>query len=185
MGRIGWINALLGVLALVLAAALVVVLADDDRRPAGGSAAAMLGRAVTDWGDAAPTKLSAPHRAAAAAAREEVLAVLTLDHEDVAGHVERVLEGATGRFAAEYADNEAALTERVTRDRSRSVGQVVALGVGDLDADRAVVLVAASSDVLDDSDESADEPRRRYHRFRLTHVREQDRWLVSDLDVVR
>jgi Mce-associated membrane protein len=60
---------------------------------------------------------------------------------------------------------------------------VVALGVGDLDEDSATVLVAANSTVANTG--TSPEGERRYYRLRLELVREDDRWLTSDVQFVR
>ena len=60
---------------------------------------------------------------------------------------------------------------------------MVALGVGDFDADAADVLVAANSTVTNTG--TGSEGQVRYYRLRLSLVREGDRWLTSNVEFVR
>ena len=60
---------------------------------------------------------------------------------------------------------------------------IVALGVGDLDDDSAVVLLAANSTVA--NKKTGSEGQVRYYRLRLDLVREGDRWLTSNVRFVR
>lgn len=119
----------------------------------------------------------------AAAARAEAIAFLTVDHEDMDRLVTRVLDGATGEFAEQYAAQRRRLTREAVRNRATSSAEVVSLGVGDVADDAATVLIAANSTVSNASTE--DEPQVRYYRLRLDLVRVDDRWLTSDVEFVR
>ncbi len=57
------------------------------------------------------------------------------------------------------------------------------MGVGDLDADSATVLVAANSDVS--NNRTGEEAQTRYFRLRLDLVREGDQWLTNNVQFVR
>ena len=69
------------------------------------------------------------------------------------------------------------------RTEATSTGEVVALGVGDLDDDSATVLVAANSTVTNSG--TGAEGQVRYYRLRLDLVREDGRWLTSAVEFVR
>lgn len=169
------VNRVLGVLlALVLLATVASVLLVPD----GGD---RLRAAATPWG--ADRDLAERHREVAAAAEELTLAFLHVDHRDMDPLVEAVLDGATGEFRKQYAENRDKLVRDARRNRSRSTGEVVALGVADLEDDSAEVLVAANSLVANKRTAGAEQPR--YYRLRLSLVREGDRWLASDLEFVR
>lgn len=128
-------------------------------------------------------ELTADQREVAAAARTEALAFLTVDHRNMDPLVDAVLAGATGDFEEQYADQRARLVKEAKRTEAISTGEIVALGVGDMDADSATVLVAANSDVS--NNRTGDEPQTRYYRLRLDLVREGDRWLTSNVQFVR
>lgn len=119
----------------------------------------------------------------AAAARTEALAFLTVDHRNMDPLVDAVLDGATGDFKEQYAAQRARLVRQAERTDATSTAEIVALGVGDLGADTATVLVAANSDVSNTA--TGDAPQTRYFRLRLDLVREDDRWLTRDLQFVR
>ena len=119
----------------------------------------------------------------ARAARTEALAFLTVDHTDMDPLIDAVLEGATGDFAEQYESQRDTLTSEAIRTEATSTGEVVALGVGDLDDDSAVVLLAANSTVA--NKKTGSEGQVRYYRLRLDLVREGDRWLTSNVRFVR
>lgn len=128
-------------------------------------------------------ELTAAQREVAAAARTEALAFLTVDHRSMDPLIDAVLAGATGDFKQQYADERARLVRQAKRSKAVSTGEIVALGVGDLDADSATVLVAANSDVS--NTQTDNRPQTRYFRLRLDLVREGERWLTSNVEFVR
>lgn len=159
-GAIWWIGAL-SVVLVALVAGIVVLLGRDEP---------------------ADERLTAAHHDVAAAASAEALAFLTVDHRTMDVVVERVLDGATGEFREQYESQSRRLTREATRTRATSAGEVVALGVSELDDDSATVLVAANSTV---SNTRTEEPQVRYYRLELGLVREDERWLTSTLRFVR
>jgi Mce-associated membrane protein len=167
---------------LVLAGVLLLLV--------GGVAAASLVRddgtddlvaAAAPWRDDRDV-LTAQHKDVAAAARAEVLAFLAVDYRDMDPIVDRVLEGATGAFAEQYADRRRALVRRAVDNRTVATPTVVALGVADLRAGRAVVHVAADSRVSGRRRDASGEVR--HHRLQLEMVREGGEWLTSSLQFV-
>ena len=159
---LGFLTWGLGVLLVALVAAIVVLVRSAP---------------------AVDEELTADQREVAAAARTEALAFLTVDHRNMDPLVDAVLAGATGEFKEQYADQRARLVREAKRTAAISTGEVVALGVGDMDADSATVLVAANSDVS--NRRTGDEPQTRYYRLRLDLVRVGDRWLTSNVQFVR
>ena len=141
-----------------------------------------IGLVVTrqDDGDAG---LTAAQQDVAGAARREALAFLTVDHRDMDPLIDSVLDGATGGFAKQYASQRETLTSEAVRTEATSTPEVVALGVGDQDEESATVLVAANSTVTNTGTDADGQVR--YYRLRLRLVREDDRWLTSDLQFVR
>lgn len=131
----------------------------------------------------ADEELTAAQQEVAEAARTEAVAFLTVDHADMEPVIEAVLAGATGDFAEQYASQREKLTREAVRTEATSTAEVVALGVGELDDDSATVLVAANSTVANTSTGSEGEVR--YYRLRLDLVREDERWLTSNVQFVR
>lgn len=127
--------------------------------------------------------LTAAQQDVAGAARREALAFLTVDHRDMDPLIDAVLDGATGGFAKQYASQRETLTSEAVRTEATSTPEVVALGVGDQDEESATVLVAANSTVTNAG--TGADGQVRYYRLRLRLVREDDRWLTSDLQFVR
>ena len=119
----------------------------------------------------------------ARAARTEALAFLTVDHTDMEPLIEAVLAGATGDFKQQYESQRDKLTSEAVRTEATSTAEVVALGVGELDEDSAVVLLAANSTVA--NKKTGSQGQVRYYRLRLDLVREGDRWLTSNVRFVR
>ena len=134
-------------------------------------------------GPAVDDDLTAAQREVAAAARTEALAFLTVDHRDMDPLIDAVLAGATGDFREQYAAQRARLVREAKRTEAISTGEIVALGVGDMGADAATVLVAANSDVS--NTKTGQETQTRYYRLRLDLVREGDQWLTSNVQFVR
>jgi Mce-associated membrane protein len=141
-----------------------------------------LGLAVTRQDDV-DAGLTAAQQDVAGAARREALAFLTVDHRDMDPLIDAVLDGATGDFAKQYASQRETLTSEAVRTEATSTPEVVALGVGDQDEESATVLVAANSTVTNAG--TGADGQVRYYRLRLRLVREDDRWLTSDLQFVR
>ncbi|MCR6031145.1 hypothetical protein GGQ22_06780 [Nocardioides sp. zg-579] len=169
-------TAVLAVLAVGLAAAIAVTaLRSEDGRDA-------LDRAVTGSAGRGDAELTAAHREVAEAARDLTLAFLEVDHADMEPLTEDVLALATGEFADQYAANVEQLIEAAKRNKSVSTGEVVALGVGDLDADSALVYVAADSEVQNVTTDGTSQPR--YYRLQIDMVREDGQWLASNVQFV-
>jgi Mce-associated membrane protein len=141
-----------------------------------------IGLVVTSQ-DAVDDDLTSAQRQVAEAARVEALAFLTVDHTDMDPLIDAVLAGATGDFAEQYESQRDTLTSEAIRTEATSTGEVVALGVGDLDDDSATVLIAANSTVTNTSTDSSGQVR--YYRLRLDLVREGERWLTSNVQFVR
>lgn len=163
MGARAW-RALAAVLAVVLVALVV--------------GCVLVARSSTPPDD----DLTGAQHEVAAAARAEVLAFFRVDHRDMDPLADAVLAGATGDFAEQYAAQRDRLVRQAVRTRATSTGEVVSLGVSEVDDDSAVVVVAANSTV---TNTRSDKPQVRFYRIRLELVREGGLWLTSDVEFVR
>ncbi len=142
-------------------------------------AAALLATTVFFWNEETP---EAPYGAVSAAARAQTKAFLTVDYQDMDPLIEKVLDGATGTFKAEYEQGKANLKASAQQSQAVSTGEVLSVGINDIDEDNAVVLVAADSEVSNKSTQGKAQPR--YYRLELTMVRKGERWLTSNLQFV-
>ena len=133
-------------------------------------------------GDSRAEALSRQYDEVTKAARAETLAFLTVDYRNMDDLTDKVLAGATGPFKEQY--ERAQTTLRTTAQQARSVatGKVREVGIGDIDADTAIVFVAADGSVTNKSTKGKAEPRT--YRFKLTMVRKGDKWLTSDLQIL-
>ncbi|MFI7589707.1 hypothetical protein ACIB24_21780 [Spongisporangium articulatum] len=123
---------------------------------------------------------AADSAAAVAAARQEVLALTTVSKGTAAASLERLRLGAAEPFASDIAQSSGALQQVLTAQDVTSQGVIVESGISSIDADSAVVLLAADATVTS----ASAAPAVRHYRMsaRMSHV--GDRWLVSDLEFV-
>ena len=167
MNRTSVINAVLAVVLLGLCVWLVLF--------------AVLGSS------AAPGKTPAEERAQEysdirGAARAETLAFLTIDHTKMDEMTARVLDGATGDFEKQYRASLKSLKESAASQESFAKGRVDEVGLSEVDADSASVFVAAGSQVRNKGTKGEVEDRS--WRIKLSMVKEDSRWLVSQLEFV-
>lgn len=160
-------NIALVLLALLLAAASVFLFKD---------------RASAAPGDSRAETLSKDYETVTKAAREETLAFLTVDYQDMDPLIAKVLAGSTGGFKKQYEQAKVDLRASAQDSQAISTGKVVSVGVGDIDDNDAVLFVAADSQVSNKSTKGKPQPR--YYRLKLTMVRKGDTWLTSNLQFV-
>lgn len=160
-------NVALLLLGLALGAALALLL------PRGG--AAPLGTSEAE-------QRSAQYVRVTRAATAEVQAFLGIDHEQVDAQAETVLEGATGDFKQQYADQLDDLKQSARDQESTAIATVLQVGISDIDDTTAKVFVAANTEVTSTSTDG--EARTVPWRIELDLVREGERWLTSGLRFV-
>ena len=116
------------------------------------------------------------------AARAETLAFLTIDHTRMDELTDRVLAGATGSFKKEFKERLEFLKDTAASQEAFAEAHVAEVGLSEVDADSATAFVAASAKVRNKGtkDKVVNEP----YPVRLTLVKEGNRWLVSQLEVV-
>lgn len=133
-------------------------------------------------GDSRAETLSRQYASVTRAAREQTLAFLTVDYQNMDPLIEDVLDGATGTFKDQYDRAKVNLKASAQESQAISSGKVLSVGVSDIDDSDAVVFVAADSQVQNKSTQGKPQPR--YYRLKLTMVRQGDRWLTSNLQFV-
>jgi Mce-associated membrane protein len=133
-------------------------------------------------GDSEAETLSRQYEDVTAAAREQTRAFLTVDYKNMDPLTAKVLTGATGQFKKQYEGARANLKATAQQGKAVATGEVKEVGIGDIDGDTAVVFVAADGSVRNKNTKGKAQPRA--YRFKLTMVREGDKWLTSDLQIL-
>lgn len=116
------------------------------------------------------------------AATAEAEAFVNVRYDDAEASLDRVAEGATGDFREQYTSSRDRIIREIRKNRSVLEGEVRYTGVVDVSGDRATVLAVTSGTVA--SRQTDNQPVERDFRLRLELVREDGRWLTSDLEVV-
>ena len=116
------------------------------------------------------------------AATSQVQAFLGIDHRHVDEQAQTVLDGATGDFKRQYADELDNLTRSARDQQSTAEATVLEVGISDVDASIATVLVAANPEVTSRATDG--QSRTVPWRIRLDMVKEGGRWLTSGLQFV-
>ncbi len=134
-------------------------------------------------GDSRAETLSRQYDEVTKAAADETLAFLTVDYKNMDPLIDKVLAGATGTVqgAVRRAPRPPS-SPPPQQGQSVATGDVKAVGIGDIDADTAVVFVAADGSVTNKTTKGKAQPRA--YRFKLTMVRKGDKWLTSDLQIL-
>lgn len=125
----------------------------------------------------------------AESARAEVLGAATdfatnlssYDFNDLEGNFNGVTENATGRFAEQYTQVGANLTELIKQHKAVSEGAVLAVGAVEADDDHAVVLLFVDQTI---TNTNSPQPRVDRNRMRMTLVQQDGRWLVDDVKLL-
>jgi Mce-associated membrane protein len=115
------------------------------------------------------------------AAREHAANVTSYHYASIDADTSRVLAGAAGGFKVSYQAGAARLKTVVVQNRSVAEGTVLEAGIVSAARNSARVLVVGDTSV---TDVSHGQPRVRPFGMRLDLVREDGRWLASDLRFV-
>jgi Mce-associated membrane protein len=147
---------------------------------AAGLGAALTWRTHGDRADAATRQER--YGAVLAAAGSEVTAFVNLRYDHASASVDAVAAGATGDFRDHYVRSATRVIRALERNRSMMTGRVVWSGVTAISPTRATVIVATTGTVSNRRTHGAHEARD--FRFRVSLVREDGRWLTSDIEFV-
>jgi Mce-associated membrane protein len=119
--------------------------------------------------------------AAMQAARQLALDFTTYDYQTWDKDAQRVLDDSTGQFKEEFASGSNSVKTEVVTNKATSKGDVKEAAVVSNDKDSAQVLVIVNAVVTNTA--AKDGVERRY-RIKLDLVREKNRWLTADFQVV-
>jgi len=167
VNRTSVVNAVLGVVLVALCAWLVVFVVSGDKAAPGTTPAESVASEYSDI---------------TRAARAETMAFLSVDHKKMDELTARVLEGATGTFKKQYESSVKSLKDTAIAQESISKGSVNEIGLSEVDSDAATVFVAAASKVQNKGTKGKVEDRA--WRIKLSMVKQDSRWLVSQLEFV-
>lgn len=117
----------------------------------------------------------------AAAARQGVLALTSLDHSRAEQDVQRVLDNSTGAFHDDFQSRSEDFTNVVQQSQVATAGKVNATAVESMTDDSAVVLVAATSEVTNSAG-AQEEPRS--WRLSVTVAQVEDQLEMSKVEFV-
>jgi Mce-associated membrane protein len=116
------------------------------------------------------------------AARQGVLNLTGLGHVDAEGSYARLLQGSTGDFRNQLAQQADSFKQALAQGQVNSTGQISEAGLEQLNGDTATALVVASANV---KNTQAPQGENRQYRLRLTLQRQGDgQWLISELEFV-
>jgi Mce-associated membrane protein len=118
---------------------------------------------------------------AMAAARQLALDFTTYNYDSWDADAKRVLDDSTGQFKDEFASGSNSVKTEVVTNKATSKGDVKEAAVVSNDKDSAQVLVIVNAVVTNTA--AKDGVERRY-RIKLDMVREKNRWLTADFQVV-
>jgi len=115
------------------------------------------------------------------AARQTVLNLTTIRADSADADVQRLVEGATGDFKAEFEGREGPFVEVVQQAGVTTVGEVLEAGIQNEDGTCASSLVASRA-MVSNADQTEPEPRD--FRLRVTICDENGRLLASKVEFV-
>jgi len=115
------------------------------------------------------------------AASEHAVTFLTVDYRNLQENAADVLAMAAGQFKQQYAASRPRLQQLVAQNKTVSTGKVLSAGVVSSDADSARVIVVADSEV---KNVSSPQPQPRHYRLQLDLTKQNERWLVTNLQFV-
>jgi Mce-associated membrane protein len=119
----------------------------------------------------------------AAAARQGVINLMSIDYATAEDSVKRVLDGSTGRFRANFADTADEFVKALQDEKIVTKATVNDAAVESMTADTAVVLVSATSR-REGPQAPADQQQPRMWRVVLTLQRDGDQIKISGVDFV-
>lgn len=115
------------------------------------------------------------------AAREGVTALLSIDHNSAKADVQRVLDLSAGQFRDDFQSSADDFVKTAVESKAVTTGSISAAALDSINGDRAVVLVAATSQVSNVN--GADQDPRPF-RISVTVTRDGDTCKMSDVEFV-
>lgn len=134
------------------------------------------------WRDLGARRAEDTRAAMVAAGRDGMLALTTIDHQQVDRDVQRILDASTGAFRDDFAARAEPLTQAARTTQSTSVGTVREAALESVDGDSGQVLVALT---VMTSNRGAPERQPKSWRTRVTVTRTDGGFKVAAVEFVR
>lgn len=119
--------------------------------------------------------------AAMQAASRQVVLLTTVDDKTSSTDVDRLLQGATESFRAEFEKDSTAFFATLKEAKVVSKGSVEAVGLTQFDGNKAEVIVAATGTV---TNKSTATPEKRVYRLQVKLEQVKGNWLVAGMRFV-
>jgi Mce-associated membrane protein len=145
------------------------------------AAAALTLTALMLWQHGRVDAQRATERRFVDAAPDGVVALLSIDHTHARADVQRILDLSTGQFHDEFSHSADDFVKTAEDSKAVTAGSVNVAALERVDGDRAVVLVAATSEVTNASGARQDP---RPFRMSVTVTREGEQCKMSDVEFV-
>lgn len=158
------------------------VLASPPRRLIAGALVFLI--AVTGWlgwQDIQIRRAEHVRDAMVQAGRDGVVALTTIDHEQVDEDVQRILDSSTGKFRDDFAQRAESFTAAARKAQSKSVGTISEAGVESVDGDRGRVLVTL---IVMTSNRGAPEQQPKVWRTRVTVDKDDGVYKVAAVEFI-
>lgn len=126
----------------------------------------------------AGASLVSQEQAVLTAARGEAVALTSISYRTASSDLDRILAGATGALAKQFAGERSRLPQLLGGHKSESAGSVLSSGLTSLSADSARAVVAVDARVSGSGDPKG---VLKHYRMVMTLSRAGARWLVSDV----
>lgn len=133
------------------------------------------------WRDVDVRRAESMREQMLAAGRAGLLALTTIDHQQVDADVQRILDASTGEFRDDFARRAESFKEAARTAQSKSVGTVTEAAVESAEGDQGRVLVALT---VMTSNRGAAERRPKFWRTRVTVSRESGEFKVAAVEFV-
>jgi Mce-associated membrane protein len=123
---------------------------------------------------------TADRQAAIAAARQEVVNLTSLNSKTSGSDMQQILNGAADAFRSEFKENENAFESIVTQAGMHSAGHIDEAGIATMTGSTARVLLAADATMQS----SKSSPETRSYRIAADMVKQNGRWLLSNVEFI-
>jgi Mce-associated membrane protein len=128
-----------------------------------------------------PRDLAQERAAAAQAARQTGVNLVSMDYREIQKGIDRVLTGMTGDIKNQWATQAKIIADTATKTQTISQVQQVRAAVLSMDGDSAEVMVAINATT---TNPQVKQGSPRYYRFEMSMTKDGDRWLVSKMGMV-
>jgi Mce-associated membrane protein len=124
-------------------------------------------------------------------ARKMMDAFVNLDYNDIDDDTKQVLSYSTGKFRKDYGNDLVELTSLTRQRQAVSTGDVLKVGIGQVDDQTAIVSVAVDTRVTNTTTAAVKKAGKGpgyedlLYMFKLTMNHVGDDWKVADLEVIR